>query len=139
MNAISTRFQVTAQHSARRNDAMIDFLRNMVIGNYGRTERLHALFLDERRSYLGDAPLGQGTDRRLSVRMREMFGKALSLNANGIIIAHNHPSGFCRPSQSDISATRRAQSVAEALDIHLIDHLIFTCDAAYSMRAGGNL
>jgi len=108
----------------------------MVIAEPFEAERLHVLFVDERRSYLGDSPMGLGGASSLSVRMRELFTKALSLRANGIVVAHNHPSGLCRPSRSDIVSTQRLEKVATALDIELIDHLIFTHGAVYSMRAG---
>jgi DNA repair protein RadC len=75
----------------------------------------------------------------LFLRMRENFGEALRLDAHGLILAHNHPSGHCRPSSCDIIATRRLAEVARALDIVLIDHLILTDEAVYSMRAGGLL
>lgn len=75
----------------------------------------------------------------LSVRMRENFGEALRLDARELILAHNHPSGQCRPSSCDMTATRRLAEVARALDIVLIDHLILTDEAVYSMRAGGLL
>ena len=139
MNALATRFQIPAPPENRRNGAMVEFLRSMVVGPHGTTERLHALYLDSARAYLGDTALGQGADQRLSLRMREMFERALALKADGIILAHNHPSGLCRPSPCDIEATQRIRIVAQALDIQLIDHLIFTRDAVYSMRAGGNL
>ena len=71
--------------------------------------------------------------------MRENFGEALRLDAHGLILAHNHPPGHCRPSSCDIIATRRLAEVARALDIVLIDHLIFTDEAVYSMRAEGLL
>ena len=61
------------------------------------------------------------------------------MGARGLIVAHNHPSGDCRPSRSDILATHRLKEVAIALDIELIDHLILTENAVYSMRAGGDL
>lgn len=121
---------------SHRDHAMIDFLRAMVIAKPFEAERFHALFVDEKRSYLGDAPLGLGGSGQLSLRMRDLFSKALCLNADGILIAHNHPSGQCRPSRSDIMSTRRLETVATALDIELVDHLIFTKDAVYSMRAG---
>ncbi len=111
----------------------------MVVGEHGTIERLHSLFLDESGNYVGDASLGHGARSALSLRMRELFGRALSMNAKGMVIAHNHPSGFCRPSQSDIIATHRIRSIAETLDVELVDHLIFTRDTVYSMRAGGNL
>jgi DNA repair protein RadC len=45
----------------------------------------------------------------------------------------------CRPSADDIAATRRLQTIAEALELRLVDHLIVTRRAVYSMRAGGCL
>jgi DNA repair protein RadC len=71
--------------------------------------------------------------------MRSLFGEALRLNAAGMILAHNHPSGQCRPSDCDIAATRRLQDVGRALDITLSDQRSFPRKALYSMRAGGLL
>jgi len=71
----------------------------------------------------------------LTLQMRELLGDALRHNAAGIIIAHSHPSGHCEPSGCDIAATRRLAEVACALDIKLTDHLIFTAEAVYPMRA----
>lgn len=114
-------------------------LRNQVLASGSRAERCHALFFDERRCYLGDCRVGTGSFSALCLRMREIFSEALRLDARGLIIAHNHPSGHCRPSGCDIVATHRLSEIAQALDIELIDHLIFTEKAVYSMRAGGLL
>lgn len=118
---------------------MIEYLRKVVLQAPERGERLHAIFMDSRRTYLGDDRLGQGDVAALTLRMRELFRKALAVEASAIIIAHNHPSGVCRPSKHDIVATQRLAEIAKALDIELLDHLIFTHNAVYSMRAGGNL
>ena len=122
-----------------RLSAMIEYLRSVVLEAPERGERFHSIFVDAQRRYIGDASMGQGEIGALTLRMRELFGRALSVGANAIIIAHNHPSGDCRPSQNDIAATRRLASIGEALDIELIDHLIFTQRCVYSMRAGGQL
>ncbi|MHA7820046.1 MAG: JAB domain-containing protein [Erythrobacter sp.] len=119
--------------------ATIEWLRAMVVGTSSSGERFHAMFFDEYQSCLGDACVGSGGAGSIGVRMRELFGRALALGASGILVAHNHPSGLCRPSQYDIHATRRLKEIGRALDIELLDHLIFTQDAVYSMRAGGNL
>ena len=118
---------------------VIELLRAMVLAPPVEAERLHAMFLDQRGSFLGDAPIGNSYSSSLSLRMRELFEMAFEMGASGIILAHNHPSGNCRPSQYDVDSTRRLKQVAQALDIELLDHLIFTRDAVYSMRAGGNL
>lgn len=119
--------------------AMVDFLRHRVLEYPGHVERLHAIFLDEYHAFLGDASIGHGSVAAISARMRNIFGAALNMDASGIVVAHNHPSGHCRPSSFDIDATQRLKVIGKALDIELLDHLIFTNDAVYSMRAGGNL
>lgn len=119
--------------------ALVDFLRTMVTTEPGTGERFHAVFLDQEQVILGDAPLGQASVSSLSLRMREIFKLALSLDAASMIVAHNHPSGQCRPSGFDIIATRRLGDIARALDIELLDHLIITTSSVYSMRAGGDL
>lgn len=123
----------------QRTAAMIDYLRSVVLTPPAQHERGHAIFVDAQRACLGDAAFGMGSKGTLQLRMRGLFGEALRLRATGIILAHNHPSGQCQPSGCDIDATRRLQGIARALDIVLIDHLIFTAEAVYSMRAGGML
>jgi DNA repair protein RadC len=119
--------------------AMIAYLRSLVLAPPAQQERGHAIFLDRNSAWLGDAPCGIGTMSTLAIRMRALLGEALRHDAAGIILAHSHPSGHCRPSGCDIAATRRLVEIAGALEIALIDHLIFTGDAVYSMRAGGLL
>lgn len=138
MELLSTRPARAAETNSRQS-AMVEYLRAMVIQPPGQIERVHAIFLDRNRGFIGDAPLGHGNSGSLSLRMREVFGRALSFDAHSFIIAHNHPSGQCRPSQYDIDATARLNSIARTLDIELLDHLIFTREAVYSMRAGGLL
>lgn len=123
----------------QRTAAIIAYLRSVVLTPPARHERGHAIFVDSQRACLGDAAIGMGGMGSLQLRMRTLFGEALRHNATGLILAHNHPSGQCQPSTCDIDATRRLQDVGRALDITLIDHLIFTTEAVYSMRAGGFL
>ncbi len=123
----------------QRTAAMIAYLRSLVLAPPAQIERGHAIFVDRHSAWLGDAPCGIGTMSTLVIGMRALLGDALRHDAAGIILAHNHPSGHCQPSGCDIATTRRLAEVARALDITLIDHLIFAADQVYSMRAGGLL
>jgi DNA repair protein RadC len=118
---------------------LVAYLRSVVLACPAQYERCHAVFVDGQRACLGEAAVGMGGADTLHLRMRALFAAALRVNAAGIILAHNHPSGQCQPSNHDIMATRRLQDVGRALDIDLVDHLIFTPEAVYSMRAGGYL
>jgi DNA repair protein RadC len=39
-------------------------------------------------------------------------------------VAHNHPSGNLKPSQSDIDLTRKLKEAGRFLEVQLLDHLI---------------
>jgi len=56
-----------------------------------------------------------------------------------IILAHNHPSGDARPSESDCRATRRVVAAAAALDCVVLDHLVFGGSECTSFRRMGLL
>ena len=102
-------------------------------------ERLHAIFCDEHRGYIADETVVSGSASRIEVRARPLIERALALGATGFLIAHNHPSGLCQPSREDIDGTRRLDAVAQALELELVDHLIVTRRAVFSMREAGLL
>jgi len=54
-----------------------------------------------------------------------IFRNAITLNANSIIIAHNHPSSDLEPSQEDKDMNRRIRQCGEILQLRVIDHIIF--------------
>ncbi len=71
--------------------------------------------------------------------IRSIVADALNLGSLEIILAHNHPSGAARPSVSDLEKTRELGRVLAPLRINLMDHLIITEHAHYSMRGDGQL
>ena len=99
-------------------------------------ERLHAIFADRAQGYILDEPVTMGSSTRIEARVRPLVERALALGASGILLAHNHPSGQCRPSEDDVAGTRRLVRIAEALELSVIDHLIVTRTRVFSMRLG---
>ena len=59
-----------------------------------------------------------------AVEFREVFREAFKVDADAIIVAHNHPSGDPTPSKADLQLTSALQSIAEILGIKFLDHLI---------------
>lgn len=53
-----------------------------------------------------------------------IFKFAVDELASGIIVAHNHPSGNLKPSESDIKLTRKIKEAGFVMEITLLDHLI---------------
>jgi len=59
-----------------------------------------------------------------AVELREVFREAFKVDADAIIVAHNHPSGDPTPSKADLQLTTTLQSAARLLGIKFLDHLI---------------
>ena len=71
--------------------------------------------------------------------IRTIIADAARHRSAGIVLAHNHPSGDPRPSESDLRSTRRLAMAAEALDCTLLDHLVFAGAKCTSLRGLGYL
>lgn len=122
-----------------RESAVARYLRDLFADHGLEREHFYAIFLDGNREFLGDRFVRGGGVAAMQLRAREILAEGLLLEARGLIIAHNHPSGLCRPSPGDLRATKKLSEIARALDIELLDHLIITKNCAFSIRAGGVL
>lgn len=65
-----------------------------------------------------------GTVDVAPVNPREVFKHAILANAANIIIIHNHISGDCTPSLSDVELTERLIEAGKILGIPVVDHII---------------
>jgi DNA repair protein RadC len=66
-----------------------------------------------------------------------IFKLAVDELASAIIVVHNHPSGNIKPSESDISLTKKIKEAGKLLDISLLDHLIIARDKYFSFADEG--
>jgi DNA repair protein RadC len=71
--------------------------------------------------------------------LKQIIADAVRHGSAGIVLAHNHPSGDARPSDSDCRATRRLATAADALDCAILDHLVFAGQECTSLRQMGYL
>ena len=81
----------------------------------------------------------EGDEAGAAFPLRTIIADAARHGSAGIVLAHNHPSGDPRPSDSDRRATRRLATAAEALDCMVLDHLVFGGTECTSLRKLGYL
>jgi len=105
----------------------------------GRLEReeLRVVLLNTKNVVLRVATVYQGNVSASLVRVGELFRDAVRLNASGVILVHNHPSGDPTPSPDDLHLTAEALAAGRLLDIDLLDHLVVGHDAWISLRDRG--
>ncbi|MBA2934862.1 DNA repair protein [Sphingomonas sp. CGMCC 1.13654] len=108
------------------------------LAGHGR-ERLWSACVDESGAVLAMRRNGAGSACAAAMPVAAMLRQALACRAWGLIVAHNHPAGDCAPSPQDIRATRRLADGAQALGLHLLDHVVVTGDRWVSFRLMGLL
>lgn len=116
-------------------DLFLDFCRQDMA--YGEVEELKIFLLDENMHYLANKTISKGTINQTVAHPREIIKIALRYNAKNIILAHNHPSGDCKPSEADIILTSDICSAALNSNIRVFDHLIITNERIFSFRNEG--
>ena len=62
-----------------------------------------------------------------------VFCEPIKEHASAIVLCHNHPSGMCHPSPTDISTTEDLVQVAGLLGNAVLDHIILTRHGYYSL------
>ena len=63
--------------------------------------------------------------------IKKIIKKALNIDAYGIILIHNHPSGDINPSIQDIDSTKSLNEILSNVNIVLFDHLIISSNGKY--------
>ncbi|MDQ1324316.1 MAG: hypothetical protein QG587_1652 [Chloroflexota bacterium] len=71
------------------------------------------------------------------VRVGELFRDAVRLDASGVVLVHNHPSGDPTPSPDDLHLTAEAIAAGRLLDVDVLDHVVIGHDAWVSLRDRG--
>jgi DNA repair protein RadC len=96
---------------------------------YLEREELRVVLLNTRNVVVRLVTVYQGNVSSSLVRIGELFRDAVRLNATGLILVHNHPSGDATPSPDDLRLTAEALAAGRLLDIQLLDHLIVAGDS----------
>ncbi len=102
-----------------------ELLKN--ISNY-KQEHIVALYLNSRFELLEQKTIRIGGIDNAQLLPRDVITYALDNNSSYVVLAHNHPSGECTPSQEDILLTRRLDEAMELMGIKLLEHIVIAKD-----------
>lgn len=116
-------------------DKVKQYLRILLQGK--TTEAFGVIFMDNQNRYL-DAPiLFEGTLDYTTIFPRNIMKRALELDAKAIILFHNHPGGCQRASNSDITLTKKLQTLGELMEIRILDHFLIAETEVFSFLEQG--
>ncbi len=102
-------------------------------------ETLRVLFLDARHRLIADEEMQRGTTDQVVLYPRIILRRAIELDAEAVMLVHNHPSGDPTPSSADLWVTERLAAMARSLDIAVVDHIVVTATSHRSiLRRSGS-
>lgn len=120
-------------------DAYNILFNNWDQGRIEMNEQFCILLLNRANKVIGMTEISSGGFSGTFVDPKLVFGIALKSCASGIILCHNHPSSNLKPSQADISLTRRLVEAGKLLDLLILDHIILTKRGYFSFGDEGLL
>lgn len=100
-------------------------------------EEFWILLLNRSNKIIGKYLISKGGQAGTVADPKIIFKTALENNAAYIVLAHNHPSGNLRPSESDNHLTKDAVASGLMLGLPIADHIIFTDNGYYSYKDEG--
>jgi DNA repair protein RadC len=103
-------------------------------------EAFWVVWLDAQNRVMGEPEeMFRGTLTQTSVYPREIAKRALQVNAAGVFLCHNHPSGSPEASFQDQALTRTMSQALALLDVKVLDHFIIAAGKSLSFAERGLL
>ncbi|MBR5157174.1 MAG: DNA repair protein RadC [Clostridia bacterium] len=127
-------------YTSSKWDRNTSLLSTKAIGEYAvsmyvgkKNEEFGIICLDSNRRIHYSGIIIKGTVNQTEAYPRVVVSEVLKHNAVNVVLVHNHPSGSLIPSPSDREATKNIVTALEAIDVHVIDHIIVAGDRFNSM------
>lgn len=98
-------------------------------------EKIIAVNLDARNKILCFEIVAIGSVAAIYLRPMEVFRTSILVNASGIIVIHNHPSGDPKPSHDDRKLTDTLIRISNDLGLKFHDHIIIGIEKYYSFSS----
>lgn len=97
------------------------------------------VYLNRANKVIGVLKISEGGCAGTVVDPKLVFQGALLCNAQAIVLSHNHPSGNLKPSENDISLTKKCVELGKMLELNVLDHIILTSEGFYSFADEGRI
>lgn len=91
---------------------------------YEKREIVKLIILNNKNKILRIQNISLGGTNYAVIEPKEVLSEPIKMNANKIILLHNHPSGNATPSNEDYEVSKRISLCAEMFGIEFIDHIV---------------
>ena len=114
-----------------------EYARQFYFDDLGIYESFFIMLLNKQNNITGYAKISQGGIAGTVVDPIIVAKYAIDSLSSSVILCHNHPSGNLTPSKQDLDLTSKIKSGLALFGIQVLDHIILTESAYYSMADNG--
>ena len=135
--------RIIEERKASKTKRALSFyeIKNQIIEDFAsiKEEMFSIYFLDKKLNKITSVNFNDGSVFKVSAEIPEL-AKAIAIHKPRLaVIAHNHPSGLCQPSEIDDAATKRIYLLCMVHGVELVDHLIVCGKQAFSYNVSHRL
>lgn len=141
MNRIELKMNksIFEQRKVMKSEDAYDVIRKFFGDNIDIYESFFILLLNRSNTCIGYAKISQGGCVGTIVDVKMIAKYVVYSFAQGVILAHNHPSGNTTPSTEDRVLTEKIRKALKVFDCEVLDHLVLTQNQYYSFQDEGLL
>lgn len=107
------------------------YIKNLFFGQ--TREMLYAILLDKDCIVKKVKKISVGTVNSTPLYPREIVQFAVNEKYPYLVLAHNHPNGNPKPSQTDIEITKTVEMALSFIEVRLVDHVIVSGEKVTSI------
>lgn len=100
-------------------------------------ERTYLLIFNKSKTLIREVLLAKGKEAQNVPVREQIFNELMGVNGSYYLLIHNHPSGICLPSSSDIAFNQSLIESSEGTKFTLLDHVILSSNGYYSFKDNG--
>ena len=134
-------FQITKKYLRNASDRKLkrydgpESVKDLLMSKYlgAREEVVYMLSLDFDNNILAINKISHGTFSAATIDKRFVLETAFRNKAHSVVLVHNHVNGIPVPSRDDLNATKAVGDFFQGVNVHLVDHLIYTDKDIFSM------
>lgn len=97
-------------------------------------ETFIVIALSQRLEVVGYTEIGKGSISQCNFEPLQIFQFLMLTNTRKFMIAHNHLSGDCAPSEQDIKVTEKIKKMSDIMEVNFVDHIIVSEKEEYSFE-----
>jgi DNA repair protein RadC len=122
-------------NSIRDTETAKRYIQGRFVGE--TSENLYLTGMGANGKIIFNKLMAEGSPDNVTITPSTVVKAALRVDASKVMLAHNHPRGFCIPSNADYRTTQILYKELRRVDVELFDHVIVASDGVCSMREMG--